>query len=77
MFAEFAIVVKTENKDSSSRHKKYFYFKNHSNESQHQKHKDPQELCENTRRNLDFWLNKALIIFARKSTSTGLRIFLF
>lgn len=59
MSAGFAIVVKTENKDSSSRHKKYFYFTDHFYKPQHQKYKDPQELCENIQRHLNF-LFKAL-----------------
>jgi len=60
MSAGFATVVKTENKDLSSRHKKYFYFTNSFYEPQHEKYKDPQELHENIGRNLIFLLNKAL-----------------
>lgn len=60
MFAGFAVVEKTENKSSSYRHKKYIYLKNYFYDPQHQKYKDPQELCENTWRNLIFLLNKVL-----------------
>lgn len=45
MFARLVMAVKTENKDLESRHKYYFYFKPHFCDSQHQNHKDPQELC--------------------------------